>query len=144
MATYNPFYQFVEDLANGVHNLGSDTLKVALLTTANAPTATDAVYTDLTSPVSTANLSSVTIVATAPGQTTGTYKHTVNDLTMTSTGGNTAAFRYIAIYNDTPTSPADPLIGWYDYGSALALATNESLTIDFSTSQVLLSIVATG
>lgn len=22
-------------------------------------------------------------------------------------------------YNDTPTAPADPLIGWYDYGSDL-------------------------
>ena len=40
-------------------------------------------------------------------------------------------FRYIYLYNDTPTSPADPLIGYFDYGANLTLNNGESLTIDF-------------
>jgi hypothetical protein len=49
MATINPtmFQCFAEDMPNGVHNLGSDTLKMALSNT--APTAaTDTVWTDIT------------------------------------------------------------------------------------------------
>ena len=34
------------------------------------------------------------------------------------------------LYNDTPTSPADPMLGWWDYGSALTLASGETFTVD--------------
>ena len=37
MASYVKFYSFVEALAEKVHNLGSDTLTVALVAAANAP-----------------------------------------------------------------------------------------------------------
>jgi hypothetical protein len=37
------------------------------------------------------------------------------------------------LYNDDPTSPADPLIGWYDIGSDVTLASGETLTLDFTT-----------
>ena len=40
MATFNKFNSFVEALAEKVHNLGSDTLTVALTAAANAPVAT--------------------------------------------------------------------------------------------------------
>jgi hypothetical protein len=43
-----------------------------------------------------------------------------------------ATFRYVVLYNDDPTSPADPLIGWYDHGSDVTLATGETYTIDFT------------
>lgn len=144
MATYNPFNQFVADLANGVHNFSADTIKIALLTSTNPPVATDEVFAHFTTYVATTNLDSVTItVSAASDQTSGTYKCIVADLTMTSTGGNTGPFRNVAIYNDTPTSPADPLIGWYQTDSTVTLATDESLTIDFSTSQVLFTLHAT-
>jgi hypothetical protein len=39
-------------------------------------------------------------------------------------------FRYVVLYNDDPTSPADPLIGWYDYGSDVTLQDTETFTID--------------
>ena len=41
MASYVKFQSFVEKLAEKVHNLGSDTLTVALTTNANAPANTD-------------------------------------------------------------------------------------------------------
>ena len=61
------------------------------------------------------------------------------DLVLTASGGAVAAFRYIIIYNDTPTSPADPLLCYYDFGSSLALADGETLTIDFTTSSFTLA-----
>jgi hypothetical protein len=59
---------------------------------------------------------------------------------LTASGGSVAAFQYIDIYNDDPTSPADPLICWFDYGSALTLADGETLTLDFHATNGLFSI----
>jgi hypothetical protein len=131
MATYNKFEQFVEDLAKKVHNLSSDQLVVALTNASNAPSASaDAVLGDITQ-ISYTNLSSRNITTTSCEQTSGTLKLILADLTLTASGGSVAAFRYVVIYNDTPTSPADPLIGWYDYGAEITLANGESLLIDF-------------
>ncbi len=131
MAAYNKFQQFTEDLAHKVHNLGSDTLTVALCNAANAPSASlDAVLADLVT-IAYTNLSSRVITTSTSGQTTGTYDLVLNDLTLTASGGAVAAFRYVVVYNDTPIAPADPLIGWFDYGADLTLADGESLTIDF-------------
>jgi len=130
MATFNKFNQFVEDVAHGVHNLGSDQVVVALCAAANAPVATNSVLADLTQ-IAYTNLSSRNVTTTSSAETSGTYKLTLTDLVLTASGGSVAAFRYVVLYNDTPTSPADPLIGWYDYGSALTLNDTETLTIDF-------------
>ncbi|RUU29774.1 hypothetical protein [Mesorhizobium sp. M6A.T.Ce.TU.016.01.1.1] len=139
MAAFNKFQSFVEALAEKVHNLGADQLVVALCAAANAPVAGNSVLADLTQ-VAYTNLSSRNITTSASAQTAGTYKLTLADLVLTASGGSVAAFRYIVIYNDTPTSPADPLIGWYDYGSDLTLADGESLTIDFDGSAGVLTI----
>lgn len=132
MASFNFFDAFTEHLAEKVHNLGSDSLKVALCSAANAPSASaDAVLADL-SEISYTNLSSRSLTTASSAQTSGDYALTVNDLTLSASGGSVAAFRYIIVYNDTPSSPADPLIGWYDYGSDLTLTSGQSLLIDFS------------
>ena len=139
MATFNKINQFVEDVAHGVHNLGSNQIVVALTNT--APTAaTDAVLADLTE-VSYANCSSRNVTTTSSAETTGTYKLTLTDLVLTASGGAVGAFRYVVLYNDTPTSPADPLIGWYDYGSSITLNDTETLTIDFDDANGALTLV---
>lgn len=130
MATFNKFNQFVEDLAHKVHNLGSDAHTVALTAQANAPVATNTVLANLTQ-ISYTNCSARLITTTSSAQTSGTYKLVLQDLTLTASGGPVGPFRYVVIYNDTPTSPADPLIGWYDYGSEITLADTEQLTINF-------------
>lgn len=128
MASFNKFNSFVEALAEKVHNLGSDQLKVALCAAANAPVATNSQLSNLTE-ISYTNLSSRNITTASSAQSSGTYKLTLTDLVLSASGGSVAAFRYVVIYNDTATN--DELIGWYDYGSALTLADGESLTIDF-------------
>lgn len=137
MASFSKFNSFVEHLAEKVHNLGADSLTVAL--TNSAPTASDSVLADLTE-ISYTNLSSRALTASASSQTSGTYKLVIDDLTLTSTGGSTGPFRYVVIYNDTPTSPTDPLIAWFDRGSALTLADGESLKLDFDGSAGLLQL----
>ena len=42
--------------------------------------------------------------------------------------------RYAVVYNDTPTSPADPLVCYWDYGSEVTLQDGESFTVDFGDS----------
>ena len=128
MATYNKFNQFVEDMAEKVHNLGADQLVVALTNT--LPVATNSVLANITE-ISYTNCSSRNITTTSSAQTSGTYKLTLTDLVLTASGGTVGPFQYVVIYNDAPTSPLDPLIAWYDYGAALTLQDGETLTIDF-------------
>lgn len=140
MASYNKFRQFPEDLAEKVHNLGSDTLKVMLTNT--APVNTNAVKGDLTEISAgngyTAGGAAASISSSA--QTAGTYKLVVGDVTFTASGGPIGPFQYAVFYNDTPSSPADPLIGWYDYGSPITLADGESFLVDFDGSAGVLTI----
>ncbi len=135
MAAFVKLNGFVEHLAEKVHNLGADTLTVALSNTApgsegTPPTGatTTCVLANVTQ-VAYTNLSTRVLTTSASAQTAGTYGLTVNDLVLTSTGGSTGPFRYIYIYNDTATN--DELIGYYDYGSSITLADGETLTLDF-------------
>jgi hypothetical protein len=59
---------------------------------------------------------------------------------FTASGGSIASFRYAVLYNDSPTSPADPLIGYWDYGSTVSLSDGESLTVDFDASNGILTV----
>src|SRR4030095_3228622 len=112
MATFNKFNQFVEDLAEKVHNLAGDTIKVLLTNT--APVAGNSVKADLTEISArkgyTAGATQATIASSA--QSGGTYKLVLSDVTFTAAGGAIGPFRYAVLYNDTPAAPADPLIGW--------------------------------
>lgn len=131
MAVFNKFNQFVEDIAEKVHNLGADTLKVALTNT--LPTSADAILSDITeiSAVNgyTAGGNATTITSSA--QTSGVYKLVLTDVVFTASGGSMGPSRYAVLYNSTPTSPLKPLIGWYDYGTSITLLDGETLTVDF-------------
>lgn len=130
---YNKFQQFVENLCKGVHNFTSDatcSLTVALMTHANIPVVTNSVLANLT-PIAYTNLSARVISGVTAEHTTGTVNLTVNDLVLTASGA-VATFRHVAIYDDDPTSPADPLICFFDYGSDVTLANGETFTLDFA------------
>jgi hypothetical protein len=140
MATFNKFNSFVEHLAEKVHNLGADVLKVMLTNT--APVATNSVRADLTELGAGNGYASGgnTCTISASAQTAGVYKLTLADTVFTASGGTVGPFRYAVLYNDTPTSPADPLIGWYDYGSSVTLLDGETLTVDFDATNGVLTV----
>lgn len=137
MATFQKFNSFVEALAEKVHNLGSDTLTVALCASANAPVATNTQLSNLTQ-ISYTNLSSRVLTVTSSAQSSGTYKLVISDLVLTASGGSVAPFRYVVIYNDTATN--DELICWFDYGLDLTLSNGETLTLDFDATNGLLQL----
>ena len=134
MAAYNKFNSFVEDVAEKVHNLQTDVLKIML--TNAAPVASNTVKANLTDIGAgfgyTAGGTAVTI--TASSQTAGVYSLVGSNVVFTAAGGTIGPFRYAAIYNDTQTAPAKPLIAWWDYGSALTLNDTETFTVSFGAS----------
>lgn len=135
MATYNKFQDFVEQCGKGVHQLhaAGHTLK-ALLTNA-APSVSNTVKSDLTE-ISAGN------GYTAGGEdiqndyteSGGVGYLTGVDITWTASGGSIGPFRYVVIYNDTPSSPADPLVCWWDYGSSITVESGESFVVNFGSS----------
>ena len=134
MATYNKFQQFAEDLGKGVHQLhaAGHTLKVYL--TNNTPdAAADAVKADLAG-IAESNGYTETDVQNDYTESGGTGTLTGTDVVITASGGSVGPFRYAVIFNDTPTSPADPLVCWWDYGSSITLSDGESFTVDFGAS----------
>ena len=137
MATFNKFNQFVEDTAEKVHNLGADALTIALSNV--APVATNSVLANITE-IAYTNLSARLVTTSSSAQTSGTYKLVCADLVLTASGA-VATFRYVVLYNDTPTAPADPLIGWWDYGSGVTLANGETFTVDFDAANGVLQLV---
>ena len=139
MATYNKFNTFVGDLAGGVHDLSgnsdADALNVYLSNTTPDASA-NLVKSDLaeitnengyTGPQDTQNSSS---------ESSGTFTLEGTSLTITASGGSVGPFQYVVLYNETPTSPADPLIAWWDYGSSVTLNDGESFTIKFNDATV--------
>jgi type IV pilus biogenesis protein CpaD/CtpE len=129
MASFNKFNAFVEDIAEKVHNLQSDTLKVMLTNT--APVATNAVKADITEISAgngyTAGGTQATLVSSA--QSSGTYALKLNNVTFTASAGSIGPFRYCVLYNSTPA--AGNLIGWYDYGTALTVTAGNSFQVQF-------------
>lgn len=140
MATYNKHQSFVENLAEKVHNLATDTLKVVLTNT--APTAANSVLANLTQ-IANGNgytTGGATSAQSSSAQSSGTYKLVIGDVSWTASGGTVGPFRYADLYNDTPTSPADPLIAWWDYGSSITLAIGETFTTDFDATNGVLQL----
>lgn len=136
MATLTKFYCFVEDLAEKVHNLGSDTLRFMLTNT--APSLSNTQRTDITEIAAgngyAANGQSVTVTSSA--QSSGLYTLIASDVSWTATPSAMASFRYAVLYNDTSTS--DKLIGYIDFGYSITLSAGQTFTIDLDQTSGLL------
>ena len=140
MASFTKVNDFVVNLANAM-DLDSDTLKVALCNTdptsgTNIVSTGNGVLANVTE-ISYTNLSARTLQNVTSSDPNSTYKLSADDLVLTASGGSVAAFRYVIIYNDTPTSPADPIVGYYDYGSSLTLNDGDTFTIDIGANGIL-------
>lgn len=134
MATFAKFNSFVEAVAEKVHNLGSDALKIALTNT--IPVATNTQLADLTE-IAYTNLSARAVTTGSSAQSSGTYKLVCTDLVLTASG-NVATFRYVVLYNDTAGNKE--LIGWWDKASTVTLANGETFTVDFDGTNGVLQI----
>jgi type IV pilus biogenesis protein CpaD/CtpE len=138
MASFNKFNAFVEDVAEKVHNLQSDTLKVMLTNT--APVATNAVKADITEISAgngyTAGGTQATLVSSS--QSSGSYTLKLNNVTFTASAGSSGPFRYCVLYNSTPAS--GNLIGWYDYGAALTITASNSFQVQFDPTNGVLTL----
>lgn len=134
MATPVFFDEFANHLAQGVHNLTTGSFKVMLTNTAPSK-ANDTVAANITE-IAAGNgytatgqtLDSETLAETGAG--TGIWQFTCADEVVTASGGSIGPFRYAVIYNDTPTSPADPLVCYIDYGSSITVTSGNTFTLD--------------
>jgi hypothetical protein len=139
MASYNGFNQYVEDLGSGVHNLSTDTLKIYLTNT--APVATNEIKSEIAEITAENGYPSGGVdVTNTFSQVSGTATLDGTDVVFTASGGSFGPFRYLVLYNDTPTSPLDPLIGWYDYGSSVSVNDGETLTYSITTNIMTITI----
>lgn len=143
MAAFNKLNGFVENLAEKVFNLGSDTLTVALSNTAPGSETTPPTGATTTAKLSNVtqiaytNLSSRVLTISSSAQAAGLYSLIIADLVLTASGA-VATFRYIYVYDDTATN--DELIGYFDYGSGVTLANGETFTLDFDNVNGLLQL----
>jgi hypothetical protein len=143
VASFNKFDQFVADVASGVHQMQTGTSHVyKVMLTNTAPTAANAVKADITE-ISAGNgyTAGGTSVGTITGsQSSGTFKFVGGTDPVVTASGAVGPLRYAVLYNDTPTSPAKPLIGWWDYGSSVTLASGETFTVDLDQANGILTI----
>jgi len=141
MATFNKFQPFVENLAEKVFNLGSDTLRLVLTNT--LPVNTQGVLDLVTNHPPPAAVNGYTsggntVTISSSAQVTGTYKLVLADSVFTAAGGDIGPFRYAILYDDT--AAADQLIGWWNYGSSITLADGETFTWDADPTTGILTI----
>jgi hypothetical protein len=122
MAAANRFNAFIEYVNEKAIDWDNDVFVLALTNT--APVATNSVLADITQ-ISYTNLSSRTVTISAAGQASGTYTATAAQLVLTASGA-VGPFRYVVLYDDTAAS--DPLVAWWDYGSAITMASPDTFT----------------
>ena len=138
---------FIEGALEAEHNIGADTLQIALSITAPAsessnPTVTgngvlanvtQIAYTNYTDSLGTPRvLDGVTSVESG-----GTYTFDASDFSITASGGAIANFRYIYIFNQTSVTPDDQLVLLIDLETTVALADASSININFNASGII-------
>lgn len=133
MVAYNKFQDFVEQLFLGKHVFGTHVFKIMLTNT--APVATNTIKGNLTE-ITAANgyPAGGTDAQLTEAEASGTVTITGTMVVFTAAGGTIGAFRYVVLYNDTQTAPADPLVSWWDYGSSITLADGETFSVKFNNS----------
>lgn len=129
MPTPKIFNSFKETVAEGVHNLEADTLRVALTDT--APSLANTVLADITQITSAGGYAPVTVTVTSSAQVGGTYSLVIDPVVFTATGADFDAFRYFVLYNDTAAN--DELIAFADYGTSYTLSDGSDFTINAGT-----------
>ena len=127
MATFNKFESFVEKLAHNAVKLDTHQIMFALTNTAPNPSA-HSVLSDLTQ-INYDNLDgNRNITTTSSGQSDGVYALFLTNKEFAA-NGELGPFRYIVLYDSEGAD--SPLIGFYDYGSAVTMQDGDTFTIEF-------------
>lgn len=117
---------FAANIGNGVYNLNSDTIKVAL--TNADPAATDS-YSSLASEVANGNgytTGGLAFTSTGYTQTSGTATLAATGPTLTALGA-VGPFRYAYAYDSTISGKN--VIGHWDYGSSITMANGDTVAL---------------
>lgn len=128
--TWKMFDAFVEDMPEKVHNLGSDTLKVALTNTLPDQGA-DGALADITQIGATGGYAAATMTVNSSAQVGGTYSLAHDAVTFTPSGAAFDSARYWVLYNDTAAT--DELIAYLDYGISYAAPDGQPWTLNAGT-----------
>jgi len=140
VAAYNKFQDFVDQLGQGKHVFGTHVLKCVLTNT--TPVNTNTILANITQIANANGYTTGGIDAQATwAEATGTGTLTGTKIVWTCVTAPMGPFQWVVLYNDTQTSPADPLIGWWDYGSALTLQVGETFSVKFNNSDTTGSIL---
>src|SRR5262245_39832520 len=132
MATFTFFHEFKKYLADGTIDLDTHTFKL-YLSNASPTVATHTVKADLAEITNQNGYATFTLTPSwvETGGGTGVWSFRNNaDISFTASGGSFGPFQYVIVYDDTPSSPADPLIGYWDVGSATTITTGNTFTVD--------------
>lgn len=127
MPTFIDFDCFKEDMANGVHDLANDEIKIAL--TNSAPSASaDTVFSDITEITAGNGYSAggVALASVTSTQTAGTYNFGSANGEIEATGGS-ITYQYVYMYNNTAASKN--LIGFFNEGSSIVIPAGSKRTI---------------
>lgn len=140
MATFTFFDEFKKYLGDGTIDLDTHTFKAVLTNTVPVP-GTDTILANITqiansNGYTTGGVTLTSVTWTESGAGTGIWIWSAADFSWTASGGSLPTFRYIPIYDDTPTSPADPLVGYLDYGLALTVTVGNTFLVDVGASGI--------
>lgn len=137
MAAFVKINKFVDHLCTGVHDFTSTGTAQMTVALSNIDPASEVggdptddahgLLADVTE-VAYTNLSSRQFTNVQKTLSTGTLTVDMDDLQLVASG-SVAQFRYLYFYNDTSTSPADPLVAHFDHGSVVGLQDTDTYSI---------------
>lgn len=127
MAFFNKFNLFTSDLAQKIHNLNSDTLKIMLSNV--APIVGNHVKADITEiAVGNGYTAGGAVASFVSGNSSsGLYRLILSPVVFTAVGGTFANFQFPILYN--ATAAQQNLIGWWDYGAPITLTAGNNFTV---------------
>lgn len=142
MATITIFNQFRYNLGKAIVDLSLHTFKIYLSNEAPLED-TDSIkadIADITNEHGYAPLA-LTCTWTETAVNSGIWRFAASaDPSWTATGGNFGPFQYAILYDDTPTSPADPLLGYFDFAAPQTATTGITFTIDLDSNFTLFQL----
>lgn len=138
LGDFTLFHDFYTNEANGVHDLGSNDIRLGLITTATTPAATDADphfggtgTTDLSTNETTGgeiSAGGIALTSESSSETGGTYTFDSADISVAANASNPSDVRWGILYDNTDTNKR--AIGFLDFGSVTDIAGGLTVTIN--------------